>query len=187
KNLDPTCNLFNRTKAAWDAVSVPAQTGDPTCTNNGGDDFSLALTPSSGSVQPGASTTATVNTAVVSGTAQTVALTASGLPAGVTASFSPSSVQAGSSATLTLAASSTAATGTYQVTVTGTAGATVHTSQFSLTVGTGNPGGGSWAVGTTYKAGDVVTYNGVSYRCLQGHTALTGWEPPNVPALWQAV
>ncbi|MFJ6775591.1 M4 family metallopeptidase, partial [Kitasatospora sp. NPDC091257] len=35
KNLDPTCTFFNRAKAAWDAVGVPAQTGDPTCTNNG--------------------------------------------------------------------------------------------------------------------------------------------------------
>ncbi|MFE7490901.1 M4 family metallopeptidase, partial [Kitasatospora sp. NPDC057541] len=188
KQLDSTCNLFNRAKAAWDAVSVPAQTGDPTCTNNGGDDFSLALNPSSASVKPGASTTATVNTAVTSGSAQTVALTASGLPAGVTAAFSPSSVQSGGSATLTLSASSSATAGTYQITVTGTAGATVHTSQFNLTVGDGtpNPGGGTWAAGTTYKAGDIVTYNGVSYRCLQGHTAYVGWEPPNVPALWQA-
>jgi zinc metalloprotease ZmpA len=32
KNLDATCGLFNKTKAAWDAVSVPAQAGDPTCT-----------------------------------------------------------------------------------------------------------------------------------------------------------
>ncbi|PWW59400.1 M28 family peptidase [Actinokineospora spheciospongiae] len=32
KNLDATCNLYNRTKAAWNAVSVPAQTADPTCT-----------------------------------------------------------------------------------------------------------------------------------------------------------
>ncbi|GAA3074637.1 hypothetical protein GCM10020254_18150 [Streptomyces goshikiensis] len=33
KSLDPTtCNLFNKTKAAWDAISVPAQSGDPTCT-----------------------------------------------------------------------------------------------------------------------------------------------------------
>jgi hypothetical protein len=31
KNLDATCGLFNSTKAAWDAVNVPAQTGDPTC------------------------------------------------------------------------------------------------------------------------------------------------------------
>ncbi|MDI1466180.1 M4 family metallopeptidase [Catellatospora sp. KI3] len=32
KNLDATCALFNATKAAWNAVSVPAQTADPTCT-----------------------------------------------------------------------------------------------------------------------------------------------------------
>ncbi|MEU4078354.1 serine protease [Streptomyces venezuelae] len=45
--------------------------------------------------------------------------------------------------------------------------------------------GGSWAAGTVYKAGDVVTYGGASYRCLQGHQAQAGWQPPNVPALWQ--
>ncbi|MFJ2777226.1 MULTISPECIES: carbohydrate-binding protein [unclassified Kitasatospora] len=47
------------------------------------------------------------------------------------------------------------------------------------------PPGGSWTVGTLYNAGDRVTYSGVSYQCLQGHTAVTGWEPPNVPALWK--
>nr|BFD89511.1 M20/M25/M40 family metallo-hydrolase [Kitasatospora sp. Xyl93] len=142
KNLDPTCTFFTRTKAAWDAVSVPAQSGDPTCTPSGNSDFSLSLNPASGSVQPGASTTATVATAVASGTAQTVNLTASGLPAGVTATFNPSSVQAGSSSTLTLAASAAAAAGTYQITVTGTAGSTSHTAQYGLTVGGGgNPGG----------------------------------------------
>ena len=46
------------------------------------------------------------------------------------------------------------------------------------------PATGTWAAGTAYKPGDVVTYNGVSYRCLQAHTAIAGWEPPNVPALW---
>ena len=30
KNLDSSCVLFNRTKDAWNAVAVPAQTGDPT-------------------------------------------------------------------------------------------------------------------------------------------------------------
>ncbi|MFJ4674459.1 carbohydrate-binding protein [Kitasatospora sp. NPDC088783] len=48
------------------------------------------------------------------------------------------------------------------------------------------PGGSTtWAVGASYKAGDLVTYNGVGYVCLQGHIAYAGWEPPNVPALWQ--
>ncbi|MGI5242443.1 carbohydrate-binding protein [Dactylosporangium sp. CA-139066] len=49
------------------------------------------------------------------------------------------------------------------------------------------PGGSTWTAGRTYKTGDQVTYAGVTYRCLQGHTAQPGWEPPNVPALWQAV
>ncbi|GGZ23526.1 carbohydrate-binding protein [Streptomyces nitrosporeus] len=47
------------------------------------------------------------------------------------------------------------------------------------------PPSGTWAAGTTYRAGDRVTYNGGSYRCLQGHTAVPGWEPPLVPALWE--
>ncbi|MFJ9461388.1 carbohydrate-binding protein [Kitasatospora sp. NPDC101447] len=47
------------------------------------------------------------------------------------------------------------------------------------------PPGGSWAPGASYRAGDRVTYSGVSYVCLQAHTAMVGWEPPNVPALWQ--
>jgi hypothetical protein len=33
KNLDATCGLFNTVKAAWNAVSVPAQTGEATCTS----------------------------------------------------------------------------------------------------------------------------------------------------------
>jgi chitin-binding protein len=43
----------------------------------------------------------------------------------------------------------------------------------------------TWTAGTAYAVGAVVTYNGVSYRCLQAHTALVGWEPPTTPALWQ--
>ncbi|GAA3817082.1 lytic polysaccharide monooxygenase [Sphaerisporangium flaviroseum] len=46
---------------------------------------------------------------------------------------------------------------------------------------------GTWAAGTAYAVGAQVTYNGLRYRCLQAHTALTGWEPPNVPALWQRI
>ncbi|MBH5333982.1 alpha-lytic protease prodomain-containing protein [Streptomyces pactum] len=47
--------------------------------------------------------------------------------------------------------------------------------------------GGTWAAGTVYQAGDQVTYGGATYRCLQGHQALPGWEPPNTPSLWQQV
>lgn len=46
---------------------------------------------------------------------------------------------------------------------------------------------GTWEPGTTYQVGDIVTYNGQEYRCVQAHTAIVGWEPPRVPALWQPV
>lgn len=67
--------------------------------------------------------------------------------------------------------------------------------QFGLTLkttGGGDPGpgdpdpGGTWAAGKVYAAGDTVTYGGSTYRCLQGHQAQPGWEPPNAPALWAA-
>jgi predicted carbohydrate-binding protein with CBM5 and CBM33 domain len=45
--------------------------------------------------------------------------------------------------------------------------------------------GGTWAPNVAYRVGDVVTYGGASYRCVQAHTSLPGWEPPNAPALWQ--
>ncbi|MEV4547103.1 glycosyl hydrolase family 18 protein [Nonomuraea wenchangensis] len=43
----------------------------------------------------------------------------------------------------------------------------------------------AWAPWTAYATGAIVTYNGVDYVCLQGHTSQPGWEPPNVPALWK--
>lgn len=49
------------------------------------------------------------------------------------------------------------------------------------------PGGGTWAAYTSYAVGAQVTYGGATYRALQAHTAMPGWEPPNVPALWQRV
>ncbi|MEU4392467.1 lytic polysaccharide monooxygenase [Kribbella sp. NPDC023855] len=45
----------------------------------------------------------------------------------------------------------------------------------------------AWAAGTAYPAATLASYNGRTYRCLQGHTAQPGWEPPNVPALWQVL
>lgn len=42
----------------------------------------------------------------------------------------------------------------------------------------------AWQAGTAYKVNDIVSYSGNNYKCIQAHTALTGWEPPVVPALW---
>src|SRR5262245_39026791 len=41
-----------------------------------------------------------------------------------------------------------------------------------------------WAPNTWYATDSLVTYQGPTYKCIQGHTSHTGWEPPNVPALW---
>ncbi|MDH2423896.1 M4 family metallopeptidase [Sphaerisporangium sp. TRM90804] len=142
------------TKAAWNAVSVPVQSGEPTC-NASGNDFSLSLSPTAGSVQPGQSTTATVGTATTSGSAQTVTLSASGLPSGATASFSPASVSSGSSSTLTISTSSSTPTGTYTVTVTGSATSGSHTATYSLTVGTS--GTRTFRNDTNYTINDLST------------------------------
>lgn len=42
-----------------------------------------------------------------------------------------------------------------------------------------------WAPFTTYAAGDLVTYEGATYKVLEAHTSLPGWEPPNIPGLFQ--
>lgn len=41
-----------------------------------------------------------------------------------------------------------------------------------------------WATGVAYTVGDKVTYSGITYTCRQSHTAIVGWQPPNVLALW---
>jgi len=45
----------------------------------------------------------------------------------------------------------------------------------------------AWTPGTTYATGAIVTYQGTTYRCRQGHTALDNWMPDIVPALWEPV
>ncbi|MBE1580235.1 M4 family metallopeptidase [Amycolatopsis roodepoortensis] len=132
-----SCTEFNTTKAAWDAISVTAATGEPTSCTPQGNDFSVGVTPASGSVKPGESATVTVNTATTNGTAQSVSLSASGLPAGATATFNPASVQSGASSTLTIATSASTPDGTSTITVTGTGASGARTAQYKLTVGTG--------------------------------------------------
>jgi hypothetical protein len=46
---------------------------------------------------------------------------------------------------------------------------------------------GEWQPNTAYVIDDIVTYQGITYRCRQSHTSQVGWEPPNVLALWEPV
>ncbi len=43
----------------------------------------------------------------------------------------------------------------------------------------------AWQANHRYGIGDRVSYAGHDYQCLQAHTSLPGWEPPDAPALWQ--
>ncbi|MFE7028676.1 carbohydrate-binding protein [Streptomyces sp. NPDC057621] len=42
-----------------------------------------------------------------------------------------------------------------------------------------------WTTGRVYEVGTRVTYDGVSYQCLQTHQAQGAWQPRLTPALWQ--
>ncbi len=44
-----------------------------------------------------------------------------------------------------------------------------------------------WGAGVDYALSVRVRYADKLYRCEQAHTSQTGWEPPNVPALWTEV
>jgi uncharacterized membrane protein len=108
--------------------------------------YTLALAPTTLTVQQGASGNTTVNITRTGGFAGTVDLTATGLPAGVTAAFNPAAATANTS-TLTLTASATATTGPATVTVTGTSGAITQTATLALTVSAAVGGSGN----TTYE------------------------------------
>ncbi len=44
-----------------------------------------------------------------------------------------------------------------------------------------------WQAGLSVQIGDVYSYGGFLWRCIQSHTTQTGWEPDKVPALWRKV
>ncbi|MEU0881452.1 M28 family metallopeptidase [Lentzea sp. NPDC005914] len=139
KSCDTTANISDtHLNRSVDGIAytlwASAVSGTP------GADFSVAVSPTSGSVAAGSSVQATVSTQTTSGSAQSVQLSASGLPSGATASFNPASVTTGGNSTLTISTTASTPSGTYPVTVTA-AGSVSHTATYSLTV-TGGPGGG---------------------------------------------
>jgi hypothetical protein len=49
------------------------------------------------------------------------------------------------------------------------------------------PAATPWKAYTNYAAGDLVTYEGATYKVLEAHTSLPGWEPTALPNLFQKV
>jgi len=79
----------------------------------------------------------------------------------------------------------TCGTATATPTPTPTPTATVAPTPTPTATPTATPGTSAWVANKAYKVGDVVTYSGKTYACLQAHTSLQGWEPATTPALWQ--
>lgn len=97
-------------------------------------EFSLSLSPSSDSVLKGSSVTTEVSLNLDGGTTQSVALSCSGLPAGASCSFSPTSCNPTCSSTLTISTTTSTPEGSHVISVTGTAGVTVESENYYLTV-----------------------------------------------------
>ncbi|HZR51049.1 MAG TPA: carbohydrate binding domain-containing protein [Streptosporangiaceae bacterium] len=159
-----TCSGISQSTWFFSHTFEPFTSGGGTTTN----DFSVSLSPASGSVTAGGSTTATVKTAVTSGSAQTVSLSASGAPSGVSVSFNPSSVTANNSSTMTISTSSSVAAGTYPITVTGSAASGSHSTSYSLTVGSGGSGGGGSLANGGFETGSLAPWT-----CQAGSVVVT--------------
>ncbi len=100
-------------------------------------DFTLAASPGSQTVSPGGKASYIVTVGRLNGFAGTVSFGVTGLPAnGVSASISPATVTGAGTTTLTVTTGGTAATGSPQLTITGTSGLLSHTASVTLVVGT---------------------------------------------------
>lgn len=98
-------------------------------------DFSIGVSPSSGSVANGGSKSATVSVSQTGGTGSLVTLSVnSGLPAGATATFSPSSGIPNFNSTLTISTTSSTPAGTYTITIRGAGQGKIHDCTYTLTV-----------------------------------------------------
>ena len=121
-------------------------------------DFSLSVSPASGSVQQGNSIAQPITVLLTSGSPELVSLSASGSPSGTSASFSQSSGNPTFTSTMTISTSSTTPTGTYTIMVNASGGGLTRTTTYTLTVTpppssytatftqTGLPSGTTWSV-----------------------------------------
>jgi subtilase family serine protease len=96
--------------------------------------FTISINAPALSVARGKSRTYNVRTVATGSTVPVIVLSLTGLPTGVTAKFSPATINGTGQSTLSLAAAATAKPATTNLTLSGTAGTTTHSSTVNLTV-----------------------------------------------------
>jgi hypothetical protein len=97
-------------------------------------DFALSATPASRTISPGGGTTYAVTVTPAAGFAGTVSFSVTGLPSGASTSFNPAAVNSSGSTTMNVTTSTSVPAGSYPLTVTGTSGALVHSTNVTLVV-----------------------------------------------------
>ena len=97
-------------------------------------DFTISITPTSRTIARGSSTTYSVTVASTPGFSGTVTLSVAGLPKFVTASFNPAGVAQSGTSVLTVTRKKQTKNGTSTLTITGTGGSLVHSTNVTLTV-----------------------------------------------------
>ncbi len=181
RDITSGCNGFFCAGPGYDFVTglgsplsnnlVPSLQGQPTSSP----DFSLSASPSSLTIQAGASGSSTVTVASLNGFSGTVLLAASS-PAGLSATLSSSSLTivsgGSSSSTLTITASPTAVAGTYAVAVTGTSGSLTHSATVTVNVQT-VPSAPQNLVATAGSAQVTLSWSAPS---SDGGSAITGYK-----------
>lgn len=102
-------------------------------------DFSVSVSPSSGTVVQGGSTNYTTTVTALNGYTGTVNLSVSGFGSGGSGAFSPTSITNSGTSTLTASTTASATTGTYTLTITGSDGTHTHSTTATFIVNSVNP------------------------------------------------
>ncbi len=140
----------------WDATSqvlIIDRTGGTTVDVLSSTDFSLSVSPASQTIAQGSSTSYTVTVTALNGFNGDVGLDVNGLPDGATASLSPTSVTGSGSSVLNVTTSSDTPTGSYSLTIVGSANGSNVSTRSTLNVTSGSSGG------LSIFSPDTVPYN----------------------------
>jgi Zn-dependent metalloprotease len=182
KNLTPgDCTDYNTVKSAWNAVSVPAQAGDPTCTTGG-------VTVNDPGNQTGTVDTAIQPFTITATPAASYTWSATGLPPGVTIDPSTGTVSgtpsAGGTYSVTVTATSSAGSGstTFTITITGGGGACGSPGQKL-----GNPGFESGATVWSQSPGVIDNSAGEAARTGTWKAWLNGYARAHTDMVSQSV